>query len=533
MWIDLNRRYEMSIKENKRGFDIAKTLTTVFQDIQIYGVDSRTDFAGGWMCPLYKKKDRTRMENYRPISLMNTDYKLLTKMLSLQLIHTIQSMVHHDQAGFIPKRSIFNHICLTKVMIKYAEAMETNGAIIALDQEKVYDKVNHQYLWKTLEAFNVPAPLHNTVRSLYENASTTVAINGELSDRFKVTRGVRQGDPLSCFLFTLAIEPLACMIRNSPEIRGFKIPGLAEKLAINLFADDTVLYLSKDDSLDEILRIIDLWCKVSGAKFNKEKTEIIPVGTKAHRDTIISLRKINPNDEPICESVHIAQDGEAVRSLGAWVGNNIEESQPWEPIIDKISKDLDLWRRIHPTLDGKQTIIQAIVGGHTQFLTKAQGMPKNIIEAIIRIVHSFLWEGKTSAPIAKEALYDKIKDGGINLLDLQARNDAIEIVWLKEYLNMSPTRPTWATVTDILLCETAPTNIPNKIRINPFLQTWHAPTKGKRAENLDNGTIQLLKTAKKFKLQFAPLRMSRQLRAQLPAWFNLGEIKAPPQNEAS
>jgi hypothetical protein len=74
------------------------------------------------------------------------DHKLLTKSLSIQLIHTIQCMIHPDQAGFITGRSIFNHIRLTKIMIKYAEAMETNGAIIALDQEKAYDKVNHQYL---------------------------------------------------------------------------------------------------------------------------------------------------------------------------------------------------------------------------------------------------------------------------------------------------------------------------------------------------------------------------------------------------
>jgi Reverse transcriptase (RNA-dependent DNA polymerase)/Endonuclease/Exonuclease/phosphatase family len=187
LWKELNKRHINATKLNKQSFNIITTLTAIFQDIQIHGVDKKTDFAGRWMCPLYKKKDRSKIENYRPITLLNTDHKLLTKAMSIQLIQSIQKMIHRDQARFIPGRSIFDHIRLTKVMIKYAEAMETNSAIIALDQEKAYDKVNHRYLWKTMEAFRIPATLHNTVRSLYENASTMVVINGELSTRFKVT----------------------------------------------------------------------------------------------------------------------------------------------------------------------------------------------------------------------------------------------------------------------------------------------------------------------------------------------------------
>jgi Reverse transcriptase (RNA-dependent DNA polymerase) len=533
LWKILNARHEKAIYVNKPSFNIAATLATVFQDIQKHGVSNNTDFAGGWMCPLHKKKDKTKIENYRPITLLNTDHKLLTKALSLQLIQAIQSMVHPDQAGFIKGRSIFNHIRLTKIMIKYAEVMEINGAIVALDQEKAYDKINHEYLWKTLEAFNIPAPIRNTIQSLYENVSTTVMINGEPSTRFKVTRGVRQGDPLSCFLFTLAIEPLACLIRNNPNIKGFDIPGLAEKLAINLFADDTVLYLSEFDSLDEIQEIIDQWCRVSGAKFNKEKTEIIPIGTQEHREKVIQTRKLNPDDNPLDEDIHIAKDGEAIRSLGAWVGNNVDEAQPWEPIIDKIRNDLNRWLDIHPTLAGKKTIIQATVGGRTQFLTKAQGMPKSVCDAINQEIHAFLWEGASTTPIAKETLFNETACGSLDLLNLQSRNEAINIIWLKEYLNMSPTRPAWAYVTDILLRESAPSNVTKEARSNPFLQTWNAPIKGKRAEMLDCDTIQLLKTAKNAQLQFAPLKMSLNLKNQLPAWYHIGNVKNIPQNPNS
>ena len=72
----------------------------------------KVTFALGWMCPIYKKKDQTEISNYRPITLLNTDYKLLTKVLAQQLLENIEHMVHPDQAGFIPKRSIFNNIRL-------------------------------------------------------------------------------------------------------------------------------------------------------------------------------------------------------------------------------------------------------------------------------------------------------------------------------------------------------------------------------------------------------------------------------------
>ena len=148
-------------------------------------------------------------------TLLNTDYKILTKALAVQLAVKITDLIHPDQAGFIRKRLIFNQIRLTKAIIDYAEIIEENGAIVALDQEKAYDKIKHNYLWAVMERFGLPRIFVNTVKTLYTNASTMVAINRILSDPFKVSRGVRQGDPLSCALFDLAIEPMACRLHSN------------------------------------------------------------------------------------------------------------------------------------------------------------------------------------------------------------------------------------------------------------------------------------------------------------------------------
>jgi len=252
------------------------------------------------------------------------------------------------------------------------EATDENRAILALDQEKAYDKIRHDYLWVTLEAFNIPQPFIQTVKALYSNAHTKVAINGVMSKPFHIRCGVRQGDPLSCPLFDLAIEPLACCIRSDQNIKGIMVPGIENTIKIKLFADDTNLFLNKDDRLDHVQEILNQWCKVSGARFNIEKMEIIPMGKENHRKDIANLRKINPQDtNPLPEKICITQDGEAVRILGTWIGNKVNDVTPWEPILDTIRKKLGLWEKAHPTLNGRCIIVQTIVGGHTQFLAKA------------------------------------------------------------------------------------------------------------------------------------------------------------------
>jgi hypothetical protein len=100
---------------------------------------------------------------------------------------------------------------------------------------------------------------------------------------------------------------------------------------------------------------------VSGAKFNKEKTEIIPIGTKNHRKRVIRFRKLNPNDRTTRDDVHIIKDGEAIHSLGAWIGNKTQEQRPWETVRDAVYKHLERWKSVHPTpegtRDGKRLIV--------------------------------------------------------------------------------------------------------------------------------------------------------------------------------
>ena len=142
------------------------------------------------------------------------------------------------------------------MVLNFAEAAEENGMIVALDQAKAYDKIKHDYLWKTLEAFKILNHFIHTMQSLYSNAMTKVMINRCLSSGFQVSRGVHQGDPLSCLLFNLGIEPLSLSLRKS-NLRGLTIPGTHERLIATLFSDDTTVFLAEEDSLTDLTKILD------------------------------------------------------------------------------------------------------------------------------------------------------------------------------------------------------------------------------------------------------------------------------------
>ena len=140
--------------------------------------------------------------------------------------------------------------------INYTKLKGVNNAIVALEQEKAYDKITHPYLWRVLKKFTFPQELINMIKVLYKNAPTSVIVNRVISNPFHVTRGVRQGDPMSCILFDLGIEPLAANIHSS-NIWGLEVPNLNENVVASLFADDTTVILTEHDSFSSLIDILD------------------------------------------------------------------------------------------------------------------------------------------------------------------------------------------------------------------------------------------------------------------------------------
>jgi hypothetical protein len=136
LWRTLDSRHQTAISLDKPAFNVLDTMLKVYNDIETHGMLTGTGFSKSWVCPLYKKNDKSDIANYRPISLLNTDYKIFTKALTIKLALVAPDLIHPNQAGFVPGRQIRDQIWLTKRVIELAEATERNGVIVALDQEK-------------------------------------------------------------------------------------------------------------------------------------------------------------------------------------------------------------------------------------------------------------------------------------------------------------------------------------------------------------------------------------------------------------
>src|SRR5580698_9932906 len=221
---------------------------------------------------------------------------------------------------------------------------------------------------------------------------------------------------------------------------------------------------------------------------------------------IILTRKLAQGQPEIPENVHILQEGEATRILGAWLGNETNEEAVWSPIIEKIDLGLSQWNKIHPTIEGCKIIIQWIVGGKTQYLTVAQGMPKDIEKQLIKKIKNFIWDSESKSTVSQDILCAPIEQGGKAMLHLEARNEAIELNWLKELVTQS--NP-WTYFANALLAKHVRSNpkVDTKAQYNYFLQSWECTQR-----HLPLGLQRIMKVKKKYNVQIEALAIPQDVK---------------------
>jgi ribonuclease HI len=293
---------------------------------------------------------------------------------------------------------------------------------------------------------------------------------------------------------------------------------MPERLVATLFADDTTVYLSSADSFADLETILDSWCRASGAKFNINKTEIIPIGSYQYRQQLIETRRLHPNDDPIPDHVKIAKDGESIRSLGAWIGNDVCQVETWTRTLEKIDTALSRWAMSCPTMAGRRLIVQMVIGGMTQYLAKVQGMPKSVETRLEKRARAYLWDDRTHVSVNQETIYAPVELGGRKLLDIPARNEAIKIIWLKSYLTFGENRPLWAFVVDEIIAyhiPKSPPKVPAAVKINYFLQTWKTVK-----SDLPQDIRDMLEVAATHNLCVEAIAPPRETLRAMPLWYH-------------
>ena len=176
-----------------------------------------------------KDKDPLYVKNHRPISLLNTDYKIIAKVMANRLKSCLNEIIHEDQTGFMKGRNIGSNIRTIINLIEYCDSNDIPGSIVLLDIEKAFDSVEHDYLYEVLGAFNFGSDFIKWIKAFYCKRSSYIINNGFLSDRLSMERGVFQGCPISPLLFLCAIEVLAISIRKNTGNEGIKIGAVEKK----------------------------------------------------------------------------------------------------------------------------------------------------------------------------------------------------------------------------------------------------------------------------------------------------------------
>lgn len=170
--------------------------------------------------------DPKDIKNYRPISLINSNYKIFANILATRLKKVLNHLIHQDQTGFLPKRHMRSNVrIILNVSEYYEEHPEKQAAILFIDAEKAFDNVCWEFMEEQLEEMLGEGDFVDMLSTIYKEQKARILINGELTGFIQIYRGTRQGCPLSPLLFIATLEILNNNIRENEEIRRLKVKG--------------------------------------------------------------------------------------------------------------------------------------------------------------------------------------------------------------------------------------------------------------------------------------------------------------------
>ena len=223
---------------------------------------------------LYKKGPREDIRNWRPISLLNADYKLLSKVLAERIKSVLHQIIHKDQRGGVDGRYIGENIRLIEDVLYEIENDNSDAVVLMLDMEKAFDRVEWGWLFNVLNNFNFGERFISWLMTIYRHAQCSIVTNGHQSEYFCISRGIRQGDSLSALLLIIQAEPLAQLIRTDENIEGYKIQDNHMNVHIKgcQYVDDTITVLKNKLFVPYFLDIVNNYGSVSGANLNIKKT---------------------------------------------------------------------------------------------------------------------------------------------------------------------------------------------------------------------------------------------------------------------
>ena len=362
------------------------------------------------------------VKDWRPISLLNTDYKILSSIISSRLKPLLNSVISLQQQCGLPNRQIFNNHLNILSAINYTNDFPHPLAILQIDFYKAFDTISHKFILSTASKIGIPVTLLNWIQILLSDLTARLNLNGYLSDPISIKCGIRQGCPLSMLLFLIGIEPLTQKILASSKIQGISIG--TSSLKVSHYADDLTLFISSPQSFSEIREIIEEFSSFSGLKINHSKTSII-----SNSSTLLSsFRSTFPQGKTLSST----------KILGITFSFHKEDlSKNWDDLIGSLP------HTSLATLNPKDSLFSKTISLNQHFLPRILFLSRIIlptpkqIKSLTTLLFKFLWNFSPFEPIERSSLYLPKPDGGIALPNIGLKTSTA-FLWKFIYLLKTP-----------------------------------------------------------------------------------------------
>ena len=289
------------------------------------------------------------------------------------------------------------------------------SVIILIDFEKAFDTIYWDFLKCCLDYYEFGTNFKKWIATLYRNIESCVTNNGYQSEYFRLSRGIRQGCPLSALLFFLATEIVAIIMRNLDSIHGIKVNDVCIKLC--QLADDMTLFVEDIDSIHHAFAVFEEFYRYAGLKLNKAKTEAI----------------IIYNDGSLIQkNLGISWSKPPFKTLGTYFSTDYEEAKQLNinNRLQKVKSIVSTWKERALTLKGKITIVKSLIVPHILTLTSCFPLSEKLIADIEKLITDFVWNHQ-KALIAKKIILQPISRGGLKMPCITKIVQTSQIMWVK------------------------------------------------------------------------------------------------------
>ena len=387
-----------------------------------------------------KEKGAINFSRFHPISLCNTGYKLITKVIANRLKPILPKIIPENQGGFIQGRKIVDNYTLVQEAIHSSLHRKEQGMVIKLDLANAFDRVNHRFLLKVMCKFGFGANFIKWVRACISEPWIAPLVNGRATKFFKASRGLRQGCPLSPLLFVIQASVFSFLLEKKmqdQEINGLCIARGVKKLNHALFVDDTLLLGSATlSSASKFKAALDVSIKASGSALNKNKCHIYSWNTSPRTLYAIST----------CLDFVASSSWTSFKYLGLPICLKRLSVNDWQPQLENFKSRIQSWGFRWLNAAGKSVVVKSVLSNLPIFHFTGLLAPATILSKMDEFMRSFFWKGgkqnERKIPlISWETIGKPLLEGGLNFKNIGHQNVAMaaKTIW-----RIIAPKPGWA-----------------------------------------------------------------------------------------